>query len=486
VLADAASGRLFISDSGHHRIVVADLTGKLIATIGSGQQGAKDGDFATVQFDHPQGMVLRGETLYVADTENHLLRKVDLKSKNVTTIAGIGQQARGPWPGIKRDENAPGGYALPDRFVGKPRETALNSPWDLWIHGKDLYIAMAGPHQIWKMPLDESEIGLYAGNGREDIVDGPLLPKTPYESDYASFAQPSGLASDGKWLYVADSEGSSIRAVPFDATKATETIVGTAHLDSGRLFHFGDKDGEGAAVLLQHVLGVVFHDGLLYIADTYNNKVKVVDPKRRTAKTIAGKKDDTTVFDEPAGISYAAGKLYVADTNNHRIRTVDLANGNRVATLTVAGLTPPTAPKTAGRPSFSGMTPIKVAEAVVAPRDGAITLDVRLKLPAGWKINPLAAPSYYVEASGPSGPIDRAKLATTSQTISKPTESFSIAVPTTADRGQETLQVLVSYYYCQEGDAGLCKVGSVAWTVPIRLDAKAKTGSLPLEFEVKP
>ena len=63
------------------------------------------------------------------------------------------------------------------------------------------------------------EIGPFAGNGREDIVDGPLLPGSPTSQTRASFAQPSGLASDGKWLYVADSEGSSIRAVPFDATK---------------------------------------------------------------------------------------------------------------------------------------------------------------------------------------------------------------------------------------------------------------------------
>ena len=95
-------------------------------------------------------------------------------------------------------------------------KTALNSPWALYIHGKDLYIAMAGSHQIWKMTLDETAIGVYAGNGVEDIIDGPLAPRQPYQPGFASFAQPSGLASDGTWLYVADAEGSSIRAVPFD------------------------------------------------------------------------------------------------------------------------------------------------------------------------------------------------------------------------------------------------------------------------------
>jgi hypothetical protein len=236
--------------------------------------------------------------------------------------------------------------------------------------------------------------------------------------------------------------------------------------------------------MLQHALGVVFHEGLLYVADTYNNKVKVVDPKRRTAKTIAGKKTDTTIFDEPAGISYAGGKLYIADTNNSRIRTVDLANGARVETLAIAGLAPPAA-KPAGKPSFEDAIQVKLAEAVVAPRDGAISLDVRLGLPPGWKINPLAAPSYFIEPTSPSGPVDRGKLPRQAQAIAKPSESFAIPVPLSAATGQETLQVLVQFYYCQDGDAGLCKIGSVAWTVPIRLDAKAGGSSATLRYDVK-
>src|SRR5262249_48683748 len=158
------------------------------------------------------------------------------------------------------------------RWAGKPAKTALNSPWALWIHDKDLYIAMAGPHQIWKMPLDETEIGPYAGNGREDIVDGPLLPRTPYEEGFCSFAQPSGLPSDGKWLYVADSEGSSIRAVPFTPTQQVQTVIGTANRSANRLFTFGDIDGANGDVRLQHALDVALVDGQLYVADTYNSK----------------------------------------------------------------------------------------------------------------------------------------------------------------------------------------------------------------------
>ena len=94
VLADEASGRLYITDSNHNRIVVTQLDGTLVETIGSGDIGAEDGDYAKATFDHPQGLALAKDSLYVADTENPLLRKVDLKKKQVTTVAGTGQQAR--------------------------------------------------------------------------------------------------------------------------------------------------------------------------------------------------------------------------------------------------------------------------------------------------------------------------------------------------------------------------------------------------------
>ena len=331
VLADEKSQRLFIADSNHNRIVIATLDGKLQETIGSGAVGKADGDFSTATFNHPQGMALKGDTLYVADNENHMLRKVDLKAKQVTTLAGDGEQAPGPRRGWSE---------------GKPKQIQLNSPWDLWIDGENLYIAMAGPHQIWRMKLDESYLGPYAGNSREDIVDGPLLPEEPYRLGYASFAQPSGLSSDGKSLFVADSEGSSIRAVPLAGKgKEVTTVLGTSELPGGRLFHFGDADGPRERAQLQHCLAVAYHEGLIYVADTYNNKIKAVDAKTGDTVTIAGTgqaklSDEKPAFDQPAGLSIAGGKLFVADTNNHTIRLVDLKS-HQVSTLSIEGLSPP-------------------------------------------------------------------------------------------------------------------------------------------------
>jgi hypothetical protein len=126
-------------------------------------------------------------------------------------VAGTGKQARQAFFGESPNKT------LPRRLTREPLSVELASPWDLLIHDQTIFIAMAGPHQIWTMDIAGEEIGPFAGSGLEDIVDGSLLPKKPYRVGSASaFAQPSGLATDGDQLFVADSEGSSIRALPLD------------------------------------------------------------------------------------------------------------------------------------------------------------------------------------------------------------------------------------------------------------------------------
>ncbi len=486
LLADEANQRLFIADSNHNRIVICGTDGALIDIIGTGQIGADDGDFDTATFDHPQGMALLGETLYVADTENHLLRKVDLDAKQVTTIAGVGSQGRNAWPGLI--PNPVGQPKLPDRFVGPPKTTPINSPWALWIHDDNLFIAMAGPHQIWKMPLDESEIGPYAGNGREDIVDGPLLPSEPYAAGFSSFAQPSGLASDGTSLFVADSEGSSIRAVPLSGEGEVTTVVGTADLAGGRLFTFGDVDGQGADVRLQHALGVVYQDGTIYIADTYNNKIKKLDVASQTVETIAGtgdpgRSDDTPTFDEPAGITLAVGKLYVADTNNHAIRVIDLEGGNLVSTLTISGLDPPVAQKPAREPVFPNATRVDLESVSVRPESNTLNLHVELVVPEGFKLNPDAPMGYQVRATGDGGPLKREELGKWTQ-LPEPMAEFNVSLPLNAEHGEAPLELALTYYFCREGREGLCRVGSVIWSVPIRVAQDATSSEVKLKFDI--
>jgi sugar lactone lactonase YvrE len=313
---DVPGKRIFIADSTHHRIVITDLDGKKIAVAGVGVPGWVDGEFSKAQFNDPQGMALKGDLLYLADRKNHIIRELNLKDQTVRTIAGTGKQGR------DRDGSGPA------------RKVGLNSPWDLLLHGDQLFIALAGHHQIWTLDLKNEDVAVYAGNGRETLRDGPL--------EGSCFAQPSGLATDGKTLYVADSETSSIRMVPMDGKGEVKTVVGLG------LFQFGDIDGEGDSVRLQHALGVAFHDGLLYVADTYNSKIKIIDPVKRTSKTFLGGDADgwlgTPLFSEPGGICFADGKLYLADTNAHRIRVVDLKT-KTVSTLKLQGVEAPVQPK---------------------------------------------------------------------------------------------------------------------------------------------
>src|SRR5438067_962942 len=174
---------------------------------------------------------------------------------------------------------------------------------------------MAGPHQIWKLDLDKQVVATFAGSGREARIDGAR--------DEAAFAQPSGMASDGKTLFVSDAEANIIRAIDLAPNGQVRTLVG------GDLFDFGDHDGRGNDVRLQHPLGLARWNDKLLIADTYNHRIKLLDPGRRSVSTFVGSGKPGQVdgahasFYEPGGLAIAHDKLYVADTNNHAIRVVD-------------------------------------------------------------------------------------------------------------------------------------------------------------------
>ncbi|HEY9836357.1 MAG TPA: alkyl hydroperoxide reductase, partial [Vampirovibrionales bacterium] len=321
VLADAASDRLFIADSGHHRIIITTLEGIVQFIIGNGTPGFTDGAFSEVQFFGPQGMTWNADCqcLYVADTENHAIRQIDFTTEQVQTLAGTGEQNRTLGP--------QGGHGL---------ETPLNSPWDLaLIGGEVLFIAMAGSHQIWALDLMDGTVGTYSGIGAEAGIDGEL--------DEAAFAQPSGITTDDEELFVADSEISSIRGIGLGDEPRVRTLCG-----SGDLFGFGDRDGTTEEALFQHCLGIDYGEGRLWVADTYNHKIKTVNPQTGACKTLLGDgtpglldgKNTATRFFEPGGLSINAGILYIADTNNHCIRRVTL-DTLTVTTLELTGLCAP-------------------------------------------------------------------------------------------------------------------------------------------------
>ncbi len=449
LLADSTGNRLFVSDSNHNRIVVSTLDGKLIDVIGNGQIGAKDGSYTEATFDHPQGMALSGDTLYVADTENHLIRTIDLKTKTVSTLAGTGMQDRRRTSG------------------GTLKSTALNSPWDLEIVDGTLFIAMAGPHQLWSHEIGSNDIGVFAGTGREDILDGPL--------DQSALAQPSGISSDGKFIYVADSEGSSIRQISVDPKGKVTTIIGAHDLPNGRtLFEFGDRDGVGSDARLQHPLGVHYSNGKVFVADAYNHKVKVIDVAKREVTTLSGTGTAGTdlaplQLHEPAGMTISGDTLYVADTNNHRIVAIDLKT-NKASNFEIVGLVAPTRPDTKSidvttdGAQFQQVPPQKVAAGKT------LTVAVELQIPEDYKLNDLAPLRAKIVATDQQALIAEEHLGKSIKGKADGTTAI-FTVPLAASEGSAQLQLSVTYSFCRGGVGGLCKLHTSRWYLPIEVTA---------------
>ena len=445
VLADEKSGRLFIADSNHNRILVLSLSDySLIDVIGSGDDGFSDGSFDAALFFHPQGMAADGDSLYIADTENHALRVADLNERTVATIAGTGRQ----------------GFTVSGKKDALSVD--LNSPWDLVLEDGILYIAMAGPHQLWRMDLDTSLITVHAGSGREGRLDGKM--------SIASLAQPSGLTTDGKKLYFADSEISAIRSADIDPGGVVDTIVG------GDLFDFGDVDGTGLSARLQHPLGVVYHDRALFVADTYNNKIKRIDIKKKKITTYAGTGDTGTAdgaltdaeFDEPAGITYADGLLYVADTNNHLIRIIDIQN-NTVSTLSI----PDIASKDVSDGSFPVTEPVLLSPVTAGP----VTSSLSLVLPKAYRLTE-ESPSYLeVTITGKNTP-DTTDTPSPAQTISITPVSFPLTVPIALTGEEGEITINGALYLCTEADSGTCIFVEVNVIIPIIIKPSGPPGRI--------
>lgn len=449
VLVDQDGGRLFIADSGNNRILVAGLDGRLDSAIGDGEQGLRDGPADEAQFNQPQGLELSadGGTLYVADTRNHALRAVDLASGAVTTLAGDGTRAAA-YPG-----------------AGSPaRDSELASPWGLLIVGDTLYIGMAGTHQIWTMDLAAGTISVFAGSGREGIDDGPALN--------ASLAQPSGLATDGAHLFWVDPESSAVRKLSLDGAGDVQTLAGTG------LFDFGDADGPAGVAQLEHPQGIAYTGGLLYVADTYNHKIRSVDPDTGAVATVAGSGVSggadgaaaSAAFAEPGGIAAGAGSLYVADTNNHAVRIVDVAS-SEVSTLALSNLGVAVS-------NGQGRT-IKVSLPAQEVSPDADSIQLRLSAPEGYHLNDLIE-SHLTLTTSNADAFDPSETDLTFQ-VSDPTVSLQAGAAIAS--GQAILSATGEVYYCREGEEAICLIDKVDLALPVTVVAGGAAAAV-IEYEL--
>jgi sugar lactone lactonase YvrE len=401
-------GGLAVADSGHQRVLLLDGTGRLVRTVGSGLEGFSDGAPDSASFRSPQGLAERDGALYVADTGNHALRRVDLGTGRVETVAGTGRKAEGV---IQAAADA--------------RTSALRSPWDVAFVGDTLWIAMAGSHQLWRLDVRTGALSPGAGNGREGLDDGPLTE--------ATFAQPSGLATDGQVLFVADSEASAIRRVDLRAG-TVKTLAGEG------LFDFGLRDGPLGRARFQHPLGLALQDGILWVSDTFNGAIRRVSLADGQVSTVA------RGLEQPGGLTLAGGRLVVADTGHHRLVTVSRAPA-AVTPLILAGVTPPSV-KGVERPVLATRAlPLQhLEDAAVA--SGPLDLQLEVRLPEGHIFTAGAPQRVELAVAGRSAPVQleaSGGVLRARATIS-PLRSASDAVYT------------VSLYYCRDGQGSVCLV----------------------------
>jgi len=285
---------LYIVDSGHHRVLECTLEGQVKRQFGSGNAGFLDGSAGDAGFWSPRGICLLGDSLFVADTGNHALRRIRLKNGEVETLAGNGMQGK---PASCRPGAA-------------PADIALDSPWDVVGQFDRLFVSLAGSHQLGEYNLGERRFNLLAGSGRMDHRDGVELR--------AGFGQPAGLAMLQQVLYVADAGASAVRSVQ-TSTGTTQTLIGHG------LYDFGDADGARHAAQLQCPQGLCPDPriALLWIADTYNDSIRML----RLGGNELRKLEIDCRLHEPIGLAALPGVLYVANSAAHEVLRVDVESG---------------------------------------------------------------------------------------------------------------------------------------------------------------
>jgi thiol-disulfide isomerase/thioredoxin len=278
-------GNLLVSDSARHSLVELTPDGETpVRRIGSGVRGEP--------FSEPQGLVLlprqvaevAGYDVVVADTVHHQLRGFNVKTGEVTLVAGSGR----PWRSAV-DDHAHDALAAD-----------LSSPWDLAWFDDLVIIAMAGIHQLWWFDPIKRTVGVYAGTTVEALRDGPIPD--------VWMAQPSGLSvsSNQERLWIADSETSALRYVE----------GGVMHTAVGQgLFDFGHVDGPAGEALFQHPLGVAaLADGSVLVADTYNGAVRRFDPASDEVSTV-----DSGLAEPSDVLALGDGTVVVVESAAHRL-----------------------------------------------------------------------------------------------------------------------------------------------------------------------
>jgi sugar lactone lactonase YvrE len=292
ITADSG-GNVYVADMFNNRIRMITAAGVVTTLAGSSTSGSADGTGANAQFDFPQAIAWDGSgSLYVADTSNHLIRKVVISTGVVTTLAGSTQGST-DGTGIAAQFHTPCGIAVDSNG--------------------DVYVGDTGNHRIRKI----TSVGVVT------TLAGSTQGATDGVGTAAEFYMPRGLCVSGSDLYVADSSNQRIRKIDV-LTGTVTTLAGSTQ---------GATDGVGTAATFSGPTGlVVDQSGDLYVADSNNHLIRKVVVSTGVVTTLAGSTQGATdgagtaaKFSTPYCIATdGTGHLYVADSGNHRIRKITL------------------------------------------------------------------------------------------------------------------------------------------------------------------
>ncbi|MGE8212871.1 MAG: hypothetical protein ACN6Q8_04675 [Stenotrophomonas sp.] len=289
----ATAERLYVADTGHHRILECNHAGRILRQFGLGSADLINGGLGEAAFNRPQGLALVRDVLYVADTGNHALRRINLTSGQVDTLCGNGRVGA-PSAGV----------------LAQPWDSALNHPVGVAVADNQIYVAMAGDNHIWSYDLGAKELRWRAGAGPVEVRDG--------SGHLAAFAQPCSVVAVQHTLYVADALGSAIRSVQL-RNDLVQTLVGQGPWESGNV------DGPRLRARLQYpqALAMGPDSPLLWIADAGNGSL-------RTLRLGGG--DLSTVnlprrLHGPAALAVAAGAIWIAEADAHAVLRFDPLSG---------------------------------------------------------------------------------------------------------------------------------------------------------------
>ncbi|WP_022974207.1 hypothetical protein [Xanthomonas maliensis] len=290
----ASEDRLYVADSGHHRVLECTHGGRILRQFGHGTADLIDGGQGEAAFRRPQGLALERDQLYVADTGNHALRRINLRSGQVDTLCGTGRAGE-PVEGPLATASA----------------SPLHYPHGLAVADNQLLIAMAGDNRIWSYDLGRAALSARAGTGALEIRDG--------SGHLAAFAQPAGLAAVQQVAYICDGLGSAIRTMQLRGD-LVQTLVG-----GQSPWQFGEQDGPRGTAQLQfpQAIALAADSPLLWIADTGNGRLRCLRLGGGELTTVALPRR----LHGPAGLAVAAGAVWIAETDAHAVLRYDLASG---------------------------------------------------------------------------------------------------------------------------------------------------------------